>query len=209
MDTMVESKNDGLKPIDATVKRAFDLTLSFIGLILSGWLIIIAWVVASIETKSNGFFLQKRIGQFGKPFSVIKIKTMNNRKEVDTTVTTINDQRITQSGMFFRRSKIDELPQLINVFLGHMSFVGPRPDVPGFADLLDGDDRVILSLKPGITGPATLKYKDEETLLSNHDDPEKYNREVIYPDKVRINKEYINNYSLLSDFHYIFKTIFH
>lgn len=206
---MIESKNSGLRPIDATLKRAFDLGLSFIGLVLTGWIIIIAWVVASLETKSNGFFLQKRIGQFGKPFSVIKIKTMNNRKEFDSTVTTINDQRITQSGMFFRRSKIDELPQLINVFLGDMSFVGPRPDVPGYADLLDGDDRIILFLKPGITGPATLKYKDEETLLANHDDPEKYNRDVIYPDKVQINKKYISNYSLLSDFHYIFKTIFH
>lgn len=206
---MIENKNSGLRPIDAALKRAFDLGLSFIGLVLSGWIIIIAWVVASLETKSNGFFLQKRIGQFGKPFSVIKIKTMNNRKEFDSTVTTINDERITKSGMFFRRSKIDELPQLINVLLGDMSFVGPRPDVPGYADLLDGDDRIILFLKPGITGPATLKYKDEETLLANHDDPEKYNRDVIYPDKVEINKKYISNYSLLSDFHYIFKTIFH
>jgi len=202
-------KTNELRMRDVIFKRIFDLILSFVGLIFSVWLIIIAWVVASIDTKSNGFFLQKRIGQFGKPFSVIKIKTMISRKEIDSTVTTINDQRITRSGKFFRRTKIDELPQLINVFLGAMSFVGPRPDVPGYADLLDGEDRVILTLKPGITGPATLKYKNEETLLSSHDDPEKYNREVIYPDKVQINKEYIINYSLLSDFNYICKTIFH
>lgn len=203
------NKRGGLKPKDAIVKRLFDATLSFFGLVLSAWLIVIGWFIASIETRSNGFFLQKRIGQYGKPFSVIKIKTMYDRRKDDSTVTTLNDQRITKSGMFFRRSKIDELPQLFNVLVGDMSFVGPRPDVPGYADKLSVEDQIILTLRPGVTGPATLKYRDEETLLASQQDPEKYNREVIYPDKVRINKDYILNYSFFSDLHYIFQTIFH
>jgi lipopolysaccharide/colanic/teichoic acid biosynthesis glycosyltransferase len=124
-----------------------------------------------------------------------------------STVTTANDKRITKSGRFFRRYKIDELPQLINVLKGDMSFVGPRPDVPGYADKLEGEDRIILTIKPGITGPATLKYKNEEEILAKVEDPVKYNNEVIWPDKVKINKEYIKNWSLKKDIEYILKTI--
>ena len=147
---------------DKLIKRVFDFSLSLIGLLITWPIILIAWIIASIETKSNGFFLQKRVGENGKLFTIIKIKTMypNN----GSTVTTANDSRITKSGKFFRKYKIDELPQLINVLKGDMSFVGPRPDVPGYADKLSGDDKVILSLKPGITGPATLKYKNEEEI---------------------------------------------
>jgi len=190
---------------DKIIKRIFDFTLALIGLLLTWPIILIAWVVASIETKSNGFFLQKRVGESGKLFTIIKIKTMYPNK--GSTVTTANDSRITKSGRFFRKYKIDELPQLINVLKGDMSFVGPRPDVPGYADKLKGEDRIILSVKPGITGPATLKYKNEEEILAKVDDPIKYNDEVIWPDKVRINKEYIKNWSLKKDIEYILKTI--
>ncbi|GJQ48178.1 MAG: hypothetical protein HKUEN01_05640 [Candidatus Kuenenia stuttgartiensis] len=127
---------------------------------------------------------------------------------INTTVTTTHDPRITPLGRFFRKTKIDELPQLINVFFGHMSFVGPRPDVPGFTDMLTGDDRVILFVRPGITSPATLKYKNEEEILAAQDDPEKYNREVLFPDKVKLNREYVENYSFINDIKYIFQTIF-
>ncbi|MEO1924295.1 MAG: sugar transferase [Nautiliaceae bacterium] len=190
---------------DKIIKRIFDFTLALIGLLLTWPIILIAWVVASVETKSNGFFLQKRVGENGRQFSIIKIKTMypNN----GSTVTTANDNRITKSGRFFRKYKIDELPQLINVLKGDMSFVGPRPDVPGYADELKGEDRIILSIKPGITGPATLKYKNEEEILAEVDDPVKYNNEVIWPDKVKINKEYIKNWSLKKDIEYIIKTV--
>lgn len=190
------------------IKRTFDLTFSILGLILTGWIIIIAFIIASVETKSNGFFIQKRVGKDGKIFNVIKIKTMKPVKGLNSTVTTSNDLRITKSGKFFRKTKIDELPQLINVLLGQMSFVGPRPDVPGYADKLVGEDRIILSVRPGITGPATIKYRNEEELLARVEDPEKYNKEVIYPDKVRINKEYVQNYSFWKDIVYIIKTIF-
>jgi len=188
-------------------KRSFDIILSLIGIGLLWWLIVLAWIIASLETKSNGLFMQKRIGKEGKPFDVLKIKSMKPIVGVDTTVTTSGDSRITKSGMFFRKTKIDELPQLLNVLFGSMSFVGPRPDVPGFADRLEGEDRAILTMRPGITGPASLKYKDEEEILAKEKDPERYNREVIWPDKVAINKAYIKHWSLKKDIHYIIKTV--
>ena len=188
-------------------KRGFDIVVSFLGLTFSWWVIFIAWVVATFETKSNGFFIQKRVGKDGKIFNVIKIKTMKKVEGVDTTITSSNDVRITKSGKFFRDTKIDELPQLINVLIGDMSFVGPRPDVPGYADKLEGEDRIVLSIRPGITGPASLKYKNEEEILASQNDPKWYNDKIIWPDKVRINKEYIKNWSLKKDIEYIIKTV--
>jgi len=192
---------------DNIQKRIFDIVLSVLAISLGWWLIVIAWLVATIETKSNGMFIQKRIGRRGKPFFVYKIKTMKPMDEITTTVTTSKDSRITKSGTFFRKMKIDELPQLFNVLLGEMSFVGPRPDVSGYADKLVGEDAIILSLRPGITGPASLKYKNEEDLLAQQKDPEGYNRETIWPDKVKINKMYLQNWSLKKDIVYIMRTI--
>ncbi len=190
-----------------SIKRIFDILLSFFGLLACWWIILLAWMVSAIETKSNGFFVQQRVGKDGKLFNVIKIKTMKIVKGVETTVTSSNDARITTTGAFFRKTKIDELPQLWNVLLGQMSFVGPRPDVPGYADRLQGKDRIILSIRPGITGPAQLAYKNEEEILSNQNDSVKYNDEIIWPDKVRINQEYIEDYSFFKDIYYIWKTI--
>jgi len=192
---------------DLYIKRLFDIVVSLIGIFLTFWVMCIAWIIASIETKSNGLFMQKRIGRYAKPFWVFKIKTMKESDTIRSTVTTSLDRRITKSGAFFRRTKIDELPQLFNVLFGTMSFVGPRPDVKGFADMLEGEDRIILSIRPGITGPASLKYKDEEALLAQQSDPEKYNKEVIWRDKVKINKEYIKYWSFVNDIKYIIKTV--
>ena len=191
-----------------SLKRSFDILFSLIGLLIFSWVIIINWLIAAIETKSNGFFIQKRVGKGGSLFTLIKIKTMKQISGFDTTVTTKNDIRITKLGSFFRKTKLDELPTLWNVFIGDMSLVGPRPDVPGYADKLTGDNRRILQLRPGITGPATLKYANEEQLLANVDDPVKYNDEVIFPDKVRINLEYLDNWSLWLDIKIIIRTIF-
>lgn len=204
----LERSIQGLSRFNQFLKRSFDFTVSSVGLIVTGWIIILAYIIMSIDTKKCGFFTQTRIGKEGKSFKVIKIRTMRDVPSFHTTVTTTNDPRITTLGSFFRKTKIDELPQLINVFLGHMSFVGPRPDVPGFADELVGEDRIILSIRPGITSPATLKYKNEEEVLAGQTDPERYNREVVFPDKVRLNREYIENYSFVKDMKYIFKTIF-
>ena len=192
---------------DQFIKRVFDLILSLFGIVLTWWIMLIAWIVASLDTKSNGLFIQKRIGKDAKQFEIFKIKTMKSMEGEKSTVTTSSDIRITKSGKFFRRWKIDELPQLFNVLFGDMSFVGPRPDVSGFADILEGEDREILNLRPGITGPATLKYKEEEVLLSQQKDPEAYNREVIWPDKVKINLDYMQTWSLKKDIIYIIRSI--
>ena len=199
---------EGLPRTDALLKRCFDFVVAFVGLSFSFWLTLLAWIAASIDTRSNGFFIQQRVGRKGRLFKVVKIKTMRPIKSIDTTITAENDPRITKLGAFFRKTKIDELPQLWNVLLGQMSFVGPRPDVPGYADKLTGEQRVVLSIRPGITGPATLKYKNEEALLAAQSDPKKFNDEVIFPDKVKINMEYIQNYSFKQDLRYIVQTIF-
>lgn len=191
-----------------TVKRTFDLVLAIIGLILTLVVIIVAWLIASIDTRSNGFFIQERVGRYGTTFKVVKIKTMRPVAGNVTTVTRLGDPRITKIGSWFRKAKIDELPQIWNVLLGHMSFVGPRPDVPGFADKLKGEAREILRLRPGITGPATLKYRNEEELLAIQSDPERFNREFIFPDKVRINLDYMRDWSIKKDLNYIWRTIF-
>ena len=189
------------------LKRFFDFFFSFLCLLLFWPLILFAWLIAAIDTRSNGFFLQNRVGRYGKCFTLIKIKTMYDTTVFESKISTCNDPRITKVGAFFRKTKIDELPQLINVFLGEMSFVGPRPDVPGYADKLKGADRVILQLRPGMTGPASIKYRNEELILSKKNNPEEYNDFVIWPDKVRINKEYFESYSFSKDLKYIIQTI--
>ncbi len=201
------SDKPALNKRQAIFKRAFDLVFSFLGLILTSWIILPGFILAAIDTKENGFYIQKRVGYKGNIFSLIKLRTMRSIAESGTTVTTLADPRVTRLGRFFRKTKIDELPQLINIFLGQMSFVGPRPDVPGFADALTGEDRIVLAVRPGITGPATLKYRHEEKLLERQSDPEKYNREEIFPDKVRINREYVKNYSFWKDLKYIWQTL--
>ncbi len=202
---MDEDLQDQMSPKQKLIKRLFDLTLAVVGLALSWPIILLAWLVASIETRSNGLFVQERIGEGGKHFLIYKIRTMYPDQK-GSTITTAKDARITKSGKIFRRYKIDELPQLFNILKGDMSFVGPRPDVPGYADRLEGEDRIILSIKPGITGPASIKYKNEEEILAKVENPKEYNDKVIWPDKVRINKKYIKNWSLKKDISYILKT---
>ena len=189
------------------LKRVFDIIFSFFGLTIFFVIILFSWAFSSIDSRKNGLFIQDRVGKNGKTFKIIKIRTMKPDSSISTTVTQIGDPRITRLGLFFRKTKIDELPQLWNVLIGQMSFVGPRPDVLGYADRLQGEDRIILSIRPGITGPAQLAYKDEEEVLASQNDPVKYNDEIIWPDKVRINREYIRNYSFFKDFYYIWKTI--
>ena len=143
----------------------------------------------------------------GRLFRIVKFRTMvvSNAKNP---ITVAGDSRITKTGAFLRRYKIDELPQLWNVLVGEMSFVGPRPDVPEYMNRLKGEERAILDLRPGITGPATLAFRDEEKLLASVDDFQKYNDEVIFPEKIRLNLEYIKDASILYDFEMILKTVF-
>lgn len=190
---------------DFALKRSFDISASAIGLAVLWPIIALTWYIAGRDTGASGFFCQQRVGRDGKLFKVVKLRTM--RPVEGTTVTQAGDARITRWGAKLRRYKLDELPQLWNVLIGDMSLVGPRPDVPGFMDHLTGSDRKILMLRPGITGPASLKYRNEEELLAGVDDPERYNAEVIWPDKVRINLEYLNDWSFRKDIGYIVKTV--
>jgi lipopolysaccharide/colanic/teichoic acid biosynthesis glycosyltransferase len=193
---------------DFLLKRFFDIFFSAIGIVIFCPLIFLCWIIAAMDTRSNGFFIHKRVGRHGSIINVYKIKTMYQSNGVRSPIASNNISSMTKSGIFFRKYKLDELPQLFNVLLGSMSIVGPRPDVPDYADKLEGSDRIILLLRPGITGPASIKYKNEEALLSAADDPVLYNDTIIWPDKVRINKEYFINYSLLADIKYIMQTFF-
>jgi len=190
---------------DRALKRSFDAAASLVGLVLLWPIILAAIVLARRDTGASGLFRQVRIGRHGKPFTLLKVRTM--RAVSGTTVTTAHDVRITPLGAKFRRWKVDELPQLLNVLKGEMSFVGPRPDMPGYADNLKGEDRIVLTLRPGITGPATLKYRDEEQILAGVEDPQRYNDEVIWPEKVRINREYAECYRFTDDLRYIWQTL--
>lgn len=152
-------------------------------------------------------FKQKRVGQHGRLFTVYKFRSMTVAGEGKTSIAAEEESRVTPLGEKLRRYKLDELPELWNVLKGDMSFVGPRPDVPGYADKLQGKDREVLRLKPGITGPASLKYRDEEYILSHVEDPKRYNDEVIYPDKVRLNLYYLHHYSFLKDLQMIVCTV--
>jgi len=194
---------------DCIFKRFFDFIFSLLGLLVAFPVILVSYAIASVEVQGNGLFVQTRVGRNGVLFRVYKIKTMKDLKgdAFRSPITAQVVSEITQCGSLFRRYKIDELPQLWNVMIGDMSFVGPRPDVPGYADLLQGDDRVVLEVRPGITGPASLMYKDEESVLARQSDPKKYNDDFIWPNKIRLNKEYIEKYSFSKDIFYIWKTI--
>lgn len=189
------------------LKRAFDIACSASGLLLLWWLIAAGWVIASVDTRRNGFFLQERVGRGGRTFRVVKLRTMRDVPGLRSTATAKSDPRITPTGAMLRRLKLDELPQLINVLAGQMSLVGPRPDVRGFADRLEGDDRIILEVRPGITGPATLRFRNEEAILAGVPDPEAYSRQVLWPEKVRINRRYVLEWTFGGDLRLIVQTI--
>lgn len=190
------------------VKRIFDLVSSFFGLIIVSPIIIIISVIIKIFMPGPIFFRQWRTGKDGKIFAIVKFRTMIIN-EGGSTTSVLGDSRITTLGAYLRKYKLDELPELWNVLRGDMSLVGPRPDLPEFTQRLTGEEKLILKLRPGITGPASLKYSYEEKLLSEVDNPQKYTDEVIWPDKVRINLDYYYNRSLLGDIKLIINTVFH
>lgn len=204
------------------IKWIFDRVLSLIGLLILWPLLIV--IILLIKIKMPGgpaFFVQKRVGMDGELFDCHKFRTMAV-KHNGSSVSVAGDSRITPFGATLRHYKLDELPGLWDVLRGKMSFVGPRPDVPGYADALEGDDREMLKLRPGITGPATLKYRLEDEMIAEYvvqkqkegdtrDAQEiavEYNDKVIYPDKVRINRYYLHHYSFAEDWQMILCTVF-
>lgn len=168
-------------------KKIFDYVFAIILLIILAIPMLLIWIIASIDTQQNGIFTQKRVGQNAKLFTIYKFRSLKGT--YTNSVTTEKSHKITHFGRFLIKTKLDETPQLINILNGTMSFVGPRPDVQGYADVLKGEDRIILKVKPGITGPAQLAYKNENEILNQVSDPIKYNDEVLWSDKVKINKK--------------------
>lgn len=202
-------------------KRLFDIIAAFCGLLFLWPVILITAILVKVKMPGGpAFFCQKRVGKDGKLFICHKFRSMVV-KHNGSSVSVAGDSRITPFGAKLRHYKIDELPELWDVLIGNMSFVGPRPDMPGYADKLEGDDRVVLKLRPGITGPATLKYRLEDEMISEYvtqrqakgdmrpvqDIAVEYNDTVIYPDKVRLNKYYYEHYSFIKDIKMIFATV--
>lgn len=216
------------------IKNIFDRTMAFIGLLcLSPVLLVVAILIKVKMPGGPVVFRQRRVGRHGKLFMIYKFRSMSASPKKGVSVAAAEQHRVTSLGEKLRRYKLDELPELWNVLKGDMSFVGPRPDVPGYADRLRGEDREILSLRPGVTGPASLKYRNEEALLAAvgeffatgkegeglpsdfttvikekdvHDIVD-YNDKVIYPDKIRINRYYLRHYSFLKDIEMIVCTV--
>jgi lipopolysaccharide/colanic/teichoic acid biosynthesis glycosyltransferase len=186
------------KPGSKFIKETFDYLLATIAIVVLSPVLVIIVLFVSFTMGWPVVFTQVRIGQNGKSFKLHKFRSMKKVKS-NTTVAAQEQNRITRFGKFMRKYKFDELPELWNIIRGDMSFVGPRPDVPGYADVLEGSDRIILQLKPGLTGAASLKYMHEEYLLAKQGNPKEYNDKVIFPDKVLVNKKYMQKWSLLLD----------
>lgn len=188
-------------------KSIFDRGVSFLGLIFLSPLLLVVGILIHIKMPGGPIiFKQKRVGQYGRLFTMYKFRSMTVSHS-GSSVSIKGESRITPLGAKLRKYKLDELPELWNVLIGDMSFVGPRPDVPGYADKLTGEERRILLLKPGITGPASLKYRNEEELLAGQENPQEYNDKVLFPDKVRINIKYLDNWSFWYDIKIIVYTV--
>ena len=190
------------------VKCFFDRGMALFGLLVCSPIFLIVSMLIKIKMPEGPvIFKQKRVGKDGKLFTMYKFRTMA-MEHGGSSISVAGESRITPLGAVLRKYKLDELPELLNVLVGNMSFVGPRPDVPGYADHLRGEERLILKLRPGITGPASLKYANEETILAYVVDPVRYNDEIIFPDKVKINLDYYYNHTFFGDIRLILQTIF-
>lgn len=212
------------------LKIVFDKVVSLVGLIVLSPILLIVALLIKWKMPGPILFCQQRVGRYGRIFTVYKFRTMTVKAEASvasrnseaTSIASQEQSRITPLGEKLRRYKLDELPELWNVLKGDMSFVGPRPDVPGYADQLQGEDREVLLLRPGITGPASLKYRNEEDILEAVDEAlqkgrsglpmgittvQEYNDNVIYPDKVRLNRYYLHHYSFIKDIQMIVCTV--
>ncbi len=190
------------------MKRFFDMAAATVGLVLLAPVFVAVALAVRLSSPGPVLYVQHRVGRHGKLFRCLKFRTMYTGADRQGSVTTGDDSRITRVGRILRRYRLDELPQLWHVFKGDMSFVGPRPDVVGYADSLTGDNRLIMTVRPGITGPATLVFRREGDLLDRSFDPQRYNDRVIYPLKTRINVDYVKYWDFWRDIGYILVTLF-
>lgn len=191
------------------MKRLFDIVCSFLGLVFLSWLFVIVALWVGLSSKGGVFYRQRRVGRFGKDFTLWKFRSMRVNSDTKGLLTVGGrDSRITSAGVFIRKYKLDELPQLFNVLKGDMSFVGPRPEVRKYVDLYTEEQMRVLSVRPGITSPASIKYRNENDILAQEDAPEKYYIDVIMQDKLAIELDYIDHQSMITDIKLIFQTIF-
>lgn len=191
------------------MKRLFDVVASGVGLIILSPLFLLVSIWVKLDSKGPVFFRQVRVGRFNKDFRIYKFRTMRLGSDKGSQITVGgHDSRITQSGYFLRKTKIDELPQLINVFIGDMSLVGPRPEVRHYVDYWTSEQMRVLNVRPGITDPASIRYRNENELLEKADDPEQYYIDVIMQDKIKLYLDYVDNHSFWYDLKLIFQTFY-
>ncbi len=189
------------------MKRLLDITASGIGLLLLSPIFLVLAIWIKLDSQGPVFYRQVRVGRGNRDFRIFKFRSMRVGSDKGSLITVGGrDSRITRSGYFIRKYKFDELPQLINVFIGDMSLVGPRPEVRRYVDLYNQEQLHVLDVRPGITDPASIKYRNENELLEQADYPEQYYIDVIMPDKLRLNLEYATNQSFFGDLKLIFKT---
>ena len=201
---------NNIKYINNPLKLFLEKSLAFVLILGLLPILILCYLLASTSTKSNGIFAQKRIGLMAKEFKCFKFKTMIDMNEdnlIKSDVAALHKKRITNAGSFLRKLKLDELPQLFNILFGQMSFVGPRPDVPGYADKLIKQDKMVLSINPGVTCFSTLEFRHEEKLLRQNFNPQAYNDNIIWPKKVKLNLLYLSSASLVCDIRIILATL--
>ena len=191
------------------MKRLFDIVASGLGLLCLSPLLLIVAIWIKLDSPGPVFFRQVRVGRYNKDFRIFKFRSMKVGSDKGSQITVGgHDSRITRSGYFIRKTKIDELPQLINVFIGDMSLVGPRPEVRHYVDMWTPEQLHVLDVRPGITDPASIRYRNENELLEKAEDPEKYYVEVIMQDKIKLYLEYVEKHSFLYDLKLIFQTFF-
>lgn len=197
------------RKIQLVIKRLFDIVVSFIGLLILSPIFLVIAIIIKLDSKGPIFFRQVRVGKNGKKFKIFKFRTMVvDAEKKGLHITVDGDSRITKSGKFLRKFKIDELPQLINVLIGDMSFVGPRPEVPKYVEMYDENQRSILKIRPGITDIASIEYRDENSILAQSKNPEETYINEIMPRKIELNFKYIENMSVIYDIKLIIETIF-
>lgn len=197
-----------MKKFNILIKRLFDFLVSFIGIIILSPILIIVSISIKIDSRGKVLFLQKRVGQHGKVFNIYKFRTMvTDAEKLGKQITVGKDKRITRVGSFLRKYKLDELPQLFNVLKGEMSFVGPRPEVPNYVRLYNEAEKKVLSVKPGITDFASIKYRNENEILGKVSNPEEYYINVIMKNKLELNLKYIDNNNIFLDIKIILETL--
>ena len=190
------------------MKRLFDIVISFVSIIILLPLLIVVGIMIWLDSEGGVFYCQKRVGRNNKDFTLYKFRTMRTHSDAKQLITIgDNDPRITRTGKWLRKYKIDELPQLVNVLIGDMSIVGPRPEVRKYVELYTPQQMRVLSVRPGLSDAASIKYRNENQILAAQQDPENYYINVIMPDKLNINLEYISNHNLSGDFMLIIETI--